>query len=146
MPPVKALDRIARKWIERASVAGPEYEAGVSAPKVAWDVAAAAANAIYTAEVTRAAQAGAFEAGVRAAGNAKWQGRARTLGPGRFAEGVRVAEPEYRQRFGSIRAAIEATNLPPKGPKGSPAQVARFTAQRDALITAGRALRGGGRR
>lgn len=146
MPPVKPLDRIARKWIERASVAGPEYEAGVSAPRVAWDTAAAAANAIYVAEVTRAAQAGAFLAGVRAAGNAKWQSRARQLGPGRFAEGVRIAEPEFRQRFGSIRAAIEGATLPAKGPKGSPAQVARFSAMRDALIAAGRALRGGGGR
>ncbi|MGH7753107.1 MAG: hypothetical protein ACREN5_09845 [Gemmatimonadales bacterium] len=146
MPPVKPLDRIARKWIDRASVAGPEYEAGVSAPKVPWDTAAAAANAIYVAEVTRAAQAGNFERGVRAAGNAKWQNRARSLGPGRFGEGVRVAEPEYRARFGSIRQAIEAASLPGKGPKGSPAQVARFTAMRDVLIAAGRALRGGGAR
>ena len=143
MPPVKPMDRIARKWIERASVAGAEYEAGVSAPRVAWDTAAAAANAIYVAEVTRAAQAGAFEAGVRAAGNAKWQARAKALGPGRFAEGIRVAEADYRQRFGSIRAAIEGTTLPAKGPKGSPQNVQRFQAMRDALIAAGRALRGG---
>ena len=146
MPPVKALDRIARKWIERASVAGPEYELGVSNPKVAWDTAAAAANGIYVAEVTRAAQAGAFAAGVRAAGNAKWQSRAKALGPGRFAEGVRIAEPEFRQRFGAIRQAIESTTLPAKGPKGSPQQVARFSGMRDALIAAGRALRGGGSR
>ena len=146
MPPVKPLDRVARKWIDRASVAGAEYEAGVAAPKVPWDMAAAAANAIYVAEVTRAAQAGAFEAGVRAAGNAKWQSRARALGPGRFAEGVRVAEADFRARWGTIRQAIEAVTLPPKAPKGSPGQVARFTAMRDALITAGRAMRGGARR
>ena len=119
---------------------------GVSNPKVACDTAAAAANGIYVAEVTRAAQAGAFANGVRAAGNAKWQSRAKALGPGRFAEGVRVAEPEFRQRFGQIRSAIEGITLPTKGAKGSPAQVARFTANRDGLIAAGRALRGGGSR
>lgn len=146
MPPVKPLDRVARKWIDRASVAGPEYEAGVSAPRTPWDTAAAAANGIYVSEVTRAAQEGRFESGVRAAGNAKWQNRARALGPGRFAEGVRVAEPDYRARWGSVRQAIEGTQLPAKAPKGSPGQVARFTAMRDSLIAAGRALRGGARR
>jgi len=146
MPPVKALDRIARKWIERASVAGPEYELGVSAPKVPWDAATAAAAAIYASETTRAISEGRFASGVRAAGNAKWQNRARALGPGRFAEGVRVAEPEFRQRFGAIRSAIEGITLGAKGPKGSPAQVARFSAMRDGLIAAGRALRGGGGR
>ena len=146
MPPVKALDRIARKWIERASVAGPEYELGVSAPRVAWDSATAAAAPIYATETTRAISEGRFAAGVRAAGNAKWQNRAKALGPGRFAEGVRIAEPEFRQRFGSIRSAIEGTTLPAKGPKGSPGQVARFSAMRDALIVAGRSLRGGGAR
>ena len=146
MPPVKALDRIARKWIERASVAGPEYEAGVSSPRVAWDSATLAAAPIYASETTRAISARRFASGVRTAGNAKWQSRAKALGPGRFAEGVRIAEPEFRQRFGSIRSAIEGTTLPGPGPKGSPAGVARFTAMRDALIAAGRALRGGGSR
>ena len=70
MPPVKALDRIARKWIERASVAGAEYELGVSNPKVAWDAATGAAAAIYASETTRAISEGRFAAGVRAAGNA----------------------------------------------------------------------------
>jgi hypothetical protein len=120
MPPVKALDRIARKWIERASVAGPEYELGVSAPKVPWDAATAAAAPIYASETTRAISEGRFAAGVRAAGNAKWQNRARALGPGRFAEGGRVAEPGFRARFGQIRSAIEGITLGAKGPKGSP--------------------------
>ncbi len=146
MPPVKPLDRIARKWIDRASVAGAEYEAGVSAPRTAWSAAAQAAGQIYRSAVTEAAQQGRFEAGVQAAGDAKWQSRARALGPARFAQGVQVAEPDYRQRFGQVRAAIEAVTLPARGPKGSPQQVQRFQAMRDALIAAGRALRGGGRR
>lgn len=146
MPPVKPLDRIARKWIDRASVAGAEYEAGVSAPKVPWSQAAQAAGQIYRSAVTEAAQQGRFEAGVQAAGDAKWQNRARQLGPTRFAQGVQVAEADYRQRFGMVRQAIEAVTLPARGPKGSPAQVARFQAMRDALIAAGRALRGGARR
>lgn len=146
MPAVKPIDRIARKWIERASVAGAEYEAGIRSPRVQWSAAAAAAGPLYRQAVTEAAGRGAFEAGVRAAGDAKWQGRAVALGPQRFAQGVQVAEGDYRQRFGQIRSAIEAVTLPARGPKGGPAGVARFTAMRDALIAAGRALRGGGGR
>ena len=146
MPPVKPLERIARKWIDRASVAGAEYEAGVRAPRTAWGAAAAAAGPIYRAAVVEAAGRGAFEAGVRAAGDAKWQSRSIALGPMRFAQGVQVAEADYRQKFGQIRSAIEGVTLPAKGPKGSPANVQRFQVMRDALIAAGRALRGGGGR
>lgn len=145
MPAVKPLDRVARKWIERASVAGGEYEAGVRQPRRAWDQASVEAADIWAQEVTRAAQEGRYEAGVQAAGAGKWAQRAAQLGPGRFAEGVRVAEPEYRSRWGVIRSAIEGTALPPRGPKGSPAQVERFRIMRDALIAAGRQLRGGRR-
>ena len=146
MPAVKALERIVRKWIERAGVAGSEYEAGVSAPRTPWTGAAVAAGQLYRQAVTEAAGRGAFEAGVQAAGESKWQNRARALGPGRFAQGVQVAEPDFRAGFGPIRQAIEATTLPAKGPKGGPQGVSRFMVQRDALIAAGRARRGGGRR
>ncbi len=146
MPAVKSLDRVARKWIERAAVAGPEYEAGVASPRTPWASAAAAAGPLYRAAVTEAAGRGAFEAGVQAAGEQKWASRARQLGPMRFAQGVQVAEPDFRAGWGPIRQAIEATSLGPKGPKGSPQQAQRFTQQRDALIAAGRARRGGVRR
>lgn len=146
MPAVKPLERIVRKWIERAGVAGAEYAAGVAAPRTPWAGAAVAAGPLFRAAVTEAAARGAFEAGVQAAGEQKWQSRATKLGPGRFAEGVAVAEPDFRNGFGPIRQAIEATTLPTKGPKGSPQNVQRFTVQRDALIAAGRARRGGARR
>ena len=146
MPPVKPLERIARKWIDRASVAGAEYEAGVRAPRTAWGAAAVAAGAIYRQAVTAAAAEGRFESGVQAAGDAKWQSRSIALGPMRFAQGVQVAEQDYRQKYGQIRSAVEGVTLPAKGPKGSPANVARFQVMRDALIAAGRAQRGGGRR
>jgi hypothetical protein len=142
MPAVKPVDRVVRKWIERARVAGPEYEAGVSAPRVAWDAAASAAEPIWKDAVTRAAAEGRFGAGVKAAGTQKWQSRAKAKGPGRFSEGVAVAEPDFRAGWTPIRAAIEAASLPARGPKGSPNQVQRFQAMRDALIAAGRARRG----
>lgn len=142
MPAVKPVDRVVRKWIERARVAGPEYEAGVSAPRVAWDAAAAAAEGVWKDAITRAAAEGRFGAGVKAAGAQKWQTRAKTKGPGRFAEGVAVAEPDFRAGWSPIRQAIEATQLPARAPKGTPGQVQRFQAMRDALIAAGRARRG----
>lgn len=134
MPAVKPLDRVAKKWIDRASVAGAEYEAGVSAPKRPWDVAAAEAEPIWASEVQKAAAEKRFSAGVRARGLSFWQNRAKAKGPGRFAEGVRVAEPEYRARWGTIRQAIEATTLPPRGPKGQ--NINRVDAMVKALMAA----------
>ncbi len=146
MPPVKPLDRIARKWIDRAGMAGAEYEAGVKSPRTPWAGATVAAGPIYRAAVVEAAGRGAFEAGVQAAGDAKWARKAAELGPARFGQGVAAALPEFTAGFGPIRNAVEATSLPAKGPKGSPQNVSRFTAMRDALIAAGRARRGGARR
>ncbi|GBD30201.1 hypothetical protein HRbin32_01302 [bacterium HR32] len=142
MPAVKPLDRVARKWIERASVAGPEYEAGVRAPRVPWDQAAVAAADIWREAVTRAAAEDRYERGVQSAGLARWQQRAVAKGPARFGEGVRLAEADYRSRWGAVRQGIEGVTLPPPGPKGSPQNVQRFVAMRDALIRIGRELRG----
>jgi hypothetical protein len=138
LPAVKPLDRVARKWIERASVAGPEYEAGVSSPKVPWDQAAAAAEGNWAQQLQAAIGEKRFSAGVRARGLAFWQNRAKLKGPTRFAEGVRIAEPEYRTRWGAIRGIIEGTTLPPRKPKGQ--NIDRVDAMVKALI-AGR-LRG----
>ncbi len=55
------------------------------------------------------------------------------LGPGRYSEGVRAAEPEYRAGFAPYHAVIANTTLPPRGPKGSPENIDRVRAIAEAL-------------
>lgn len=143
MPAVKALERVVRKFVDRASVAGPDYSAGVQSPRRQWQEASVAAEDIYKAEVVKAANEGRRARGIAAAGNAFWQARTLKLGPNRFAEGVAEGAPRYQQRFGQVRAAVEAFTLPAGGAKGSAQQAARMTAMRDRLIQIGREIRGG---
>lgn len=143
MPAVKALERMIRKFAANFANAGPEYEAGIGAPRRPWEESSVAADPIYVQAVTAAAQAGRRAAGVRRVGNAKWLDRAKRLGSPRLAQAAPVAGEEYGRQVAAVRQAIEAHTLPADGPKGSPAKAARMTSMRDALIAFGRSRRGG---
>lgn len=136
MANIKPIDASSDKWSRRSAVAGVDYQAGVASPRRPWADAAVAAAANYRTGVTQAANAGRFEAGVRSAGEDKWKNRAIKVGPGRFAEGVAVAKPDWEAGFRPYQETISALNLPARGPKGSPANLQRV----QAVSTAMRAL------
>ncbi len=88
---VKDMSRISKKWVERASVAGADYQAGTSSPRRSWAQAAAAAEANYKDGVTRAAAAGRFGKGGGKAGDAKFQRGVTEKGVARYPAGVAAA-------------------------------------------------------
>jgi hypothetical protein len=133
MANIKDPGRSAAKFVQRASVAGPDYQAGIQNPRRAWAEAASAAEQNYTQGVTAAAQAGRFGAGVRKAGNAKWQENSLAKGPARYAEGAALAQGAYESGFKPYGDAIRALNLPARGPRGSPANLQRVSAVANAL-------------
>jgi len=133
MANIKPIDQSSDKWSRRAAVAGVDYQFGVQNPRRPWAEAAQAAAANYRAGVTAAANAGRFENGVRKAGDEKWRNRSVAVGPGRFAEGVAVAKPDWEQGFKPYQDAIGAITLPARGPKGSPANLQRVQAVSMAL-------------
>lgn len=133
MANIKDISQSAEKWVRRASQAGPDFEAGIRNPRRAWAEATIEAAPNFKAGVQAAANAGLFEKGVRKAGNAKWQENAIAKGPGRFAEGVGLARDAWQAGFGPFQSAIAALNLPPRGPKGSPANLQRVAAVANAL-------------
>uniref|UniRef100_A0A6H1ZWS8 Uncharacterized protein n=1 Tax=viral metagenome TaxID=1070528 RepID=A0A6H1ZWS8_9ZZZZ len=135
MAAIKPLEQSSDKWVRRASVAGPDYQAGVQNPRKAWASAALEGEGNYKAGVTAAAARGAFGAGVRAAGDAKWQKGALQKGPGRFAEGVAIGKDEWNKGFAPYQSAIAAITLPPRGAKGSPQNIQRVAAIAMALRT-----------
>ncbi len=128
MAAIKGLSQASDKWSRRASVAGPDYSSGVQNPRTPWAAAAAAGADNWRQGVTAAASGGRFQAGVRKAGDSKWQQAAVAKGPSRFAEGVALAKPDWETGFQPYHAAIGSLALPARGPVGSPANLARVGA------------------
>lgn len=135
MANIKNLDQSSDKWVRRASVAAPDYTAGIENPRASWEDSAVAADANYRAGVTAAANRGAFASGVRGAGNEKWKRGSLQKGPARFAEGVAIAKDDWARGFSPYREAIAAVKLPPRGPAGSPQNLQRVAAIATALRT-----------
>jgi hypothetical protein len=125
MAEIKDVARIAAKWARVAPQRTTDYTDGINAPRRDWAAATAAAQDTHTASMQKAAQSKSFSRGVRAAGTPKWQTRALAKGPNRFAEGVAIAEPDYRQAFTPFAEAIARTTLPPRYPKGDPRNLER---------------------
>ncbi len=135
MPPaiVPSVSRVAAKWARRSASAGQEYSEGVTMSTKSWAGAAAAAEKNYQAGVTAAASAGRFGKGVAKAGDAKWKKGATEKGPGRFAQGVAVAEGDYSAQVAPYLEAISRTDLPARGPRGSQQNYQRTVAIGTAL-------------
>lgn len=136
MAAIKPIEQSADKWQRRASVAQPDYQAGVQNPRTPWATAAAAADANYRQGVTAAATAGRFQAGVRAAGEERWRTATLAKGPSRFVEGVQLGVAEWQRGFAPFQQVISALALPARGPRGSPANLQRVSAVAQALRAA----------
>jgi hypothetical protein len=120
MPQTKNAQQTVDKWQRRASVAQPEYQAGVQNPRTPWDQATMAAENSYKAGVLAAANAGNFGKGVSKAGSSKWQNAAMKKGPSRFVEGVSMSGPAFQEQISAVLTTIQGVTLPARGPKGSP--------------------------
>lgn len=133
MAEIKDVSRIASKWARVAPQRTQDYTDGVSAPRRDWAQAAGAAQDTHTAAMQRAATSKSYSRGIRAAGTPKWQSRALAKGPNRFAEGVAIAEPDYRAAFTPYAETIARTTLPGRFPKGDPRNLERVKAIATAL-------------
>jgi len=130
---MKSTADIAAKFASRAQAAGPEYAAGVKTPSVDWQSAASAAGDNYEQGVTQAIGRKAFQKGVAAAGTAKWQEKASTVGASRYGQGVAGAQGAYAAGFDKYAGILSNLSLPPRAPKGSPQNISRVQAVADAL-------------
>lgn len=142
MPEVKSLSRISEKWKRQSQAAVPEYEFGVQNPKKDWAEETAKAEENYKRGVIAAANAGSFGKGVRKAGTSKWQQNTLNKGVGRWSEGINVSGANYEEGFKPFRETIQATSLPPRGPKGDPKNIERVRVMAKALHDKKLSLRG----
>jgi len=133
MVATKPLETVVEKWTRKVAAAGPDYIAGVQNPKADWQTETLKAEGRYKTGVTQAAAEGRFGKGVSRAGTAKWQAGATGKGATRWPEGVRDAKDEYSSGMGEVLSTIQGVTLPPRGPKGDPANYARVQAIGTAL-------------
>lgn len=133
MPAVKSLDKISAKWISVCQTSQNSYEDGVRNPRKDWAENTAKASAAYATGVQAAVASGRFSKAVSAAGTSKWQQNAILKGPGRWAEGVRLAQDNYERGFAPYRTIIEGLTLPSRGPVGDPSNINRVKVIADAL-------------
>jgi len=133
MANMKSADAVAEKWARVTPQRAQDYTDGVKSPRTPWAAASAGANDRYKAGVTEAAAANRYQKGVNAAGDQAWQTKTLAKGPARFAEGVALSGPDYQAAVKPYLDVIAATQLPPRGPKGSPQNLQRVAAIATAL-------------
>ena len=130
---MKDVGTIASKYASRASAAAPEYKIGVDSTSADWAGLTAAAGPNYEAGVTEAIGRKAFQKGVTAAGTGKWKDKASNIGAMRYGQGVMGAADAYAKGFAKSAQILASLSLPPRAPKGSPANIQRVSAVADAL-------------
>lgn len=133
MAEIKPLNKIADKWEDNASTAGPAYKDGVQNPRRSWESSAIAADQARRDGLAAADARDAFVTGVREAGDEKWKRNSVTLGPSRYRQGVQNAKGEYSKGFARYHSVIAGVTLPPRGPKGSPENIDRVRVIAEAL-------------
>ena len=139
MPKIKDLSRIANKWTTVTPQRQDSYVEGVLNPREDWKNATLASSARHTAAVQKSLTEKSFDKGVARAGTEKWKKNTVEKGPGRWAEGVSLSMDNYAKGFAPYAAVIASTNLPPRGPKGDPANIQRVAVMAKALSDAKKA-------
>uniref|UniRef100_A0A6M3LH70 Uncharacterized protein n=1 Tax=viral metagenome TaxID=1070528 RepID=A0A6M3LH70_9ZZZZ len=134
MAEIKSMASIKEKWARVTPQRTQDYQIGVQNPKRDWAEEAAAAKGNWKAGVDAAATKNMFEKGVLKAGSSKWKKGALEKGPGRFAEGVMIAAPDYEKGFAPYREAIDRADIGPRFPRRDPRNLNRVKAIVDALV------------
>lgn len=134
MAEIASAAKIAAKWIRVTPGRVEDYTLGIKNPKRDWADETKAAEGNWKAGVDAAAVKGLFGKGVQKAGTSKWQEKSLKKGPGRFAEGVYLAGPDYEKGFAPYRDAIEKVDLGPRFPRRDPRNLERVKRVVDALV------------
>jgi len=114
-----------KRWQEIASARGPAYGEGVQNPRRPWLESTLKQEDAYEAGVTQAIARKAFGKGARKVGNEGWLRGAVEKGINRYGPGITAGADKYESSMGPVIAAIEATRLPERGPRGAPQNLER---------------------
>lgn len=132
---IKPLKDIAAKWVRVTPGRIADYSLGIKNPKRDWEDETIASKENWKAGIDAAAAKDLFAKGVTFAGTKKWQEKALKKGPGRFAEGVYLAGPDFESGFARFHAALERADLGPKFPRRDPRNIERVKRVVEALVS-----------
>jgi hypothetical protein len=118
MVSVGNVNNIGERWSRRASGAQQDYQTGVEQTDESWSQETSEATASWEQGVQEAASEGRFGDGVQDAGDEKWRRKTLSLGPSRYATGVRESQSEYEEGFAPYVQVLEGISLSPRGPRG----------------------------
>lgn len=130
---VKDAASAASKFVQRAQAAAPDYQKGVTGAGNTWAAHSAAAADSWGAGVQAAVANGRYSKGVTRVGGGKWEAAATGKGAQRYPQGVAGAGPAWQASTGPYLDTISSLNLPPRRPKGDPANFQRAQMVADAL-------------
>ena len=130
---VKDAATAAQKFVNRAQAAAGDYAKGLVGSGSTWQQHTAAASDSWGAGVQAAISAGRFVKGVNSAGGAKFEAAATGKGAQRYPQGVAMAGPNWQAATGPYLDTLASLSLPPRRPKGDPANWQRAQAVGDAL-------------
>lgn len=130
---VKDAATAATKFVQRAQAAAPDYAKGVTGAGNTWQAHTAAASDAWGAGVQAAVANGRFGKGVARVGGQKWETASAGKGAQRYPQGVAQAGPAWQANTGPYLDTIASLNLPPRRPKGDPANYQRSQMVADAL-------------
>lgn len=122
---IKTIDRIVEKWGRVTPGRAQDYKIGIEHPRRDWADATLKAEATYTSAMTQAVSERRWSRGVEAAGTRKWHDKTLAKGPARWSQGVGLAEADFKAGFAPYHDLLKAIILPPRGPKGDPANLER---------------------
>lgn len=122
---VKDVGSIAKKFVQRAGAAVNDYTEGVRGAGQEWEQNTRASGDNWAAGTQQAIADKRFEKGVAEAGAAKFTARASSLGAQRYPTGVGASEGEFAKGVAPFLQVIASTDLPPRRPKGDPANMQR---------------------
>lgn len=130
---VRSVSDATANYSSRGAGAGPNYQKGVQGAGGTWLANTEAANATWKDGVNAAASRDAFSKGVAKAGPGKYQDKASTIGAQRFPDGIRKGATYYQSAVGPYLDVLSNLTLPPRRPKGDPANLARVSTVTNAL-------------
>lgn len=124
---------IAAKWKRVTEGRTEDYESGVRNPLHDWEKETSDAEPRYEAGIKASIARKAFSKGVKLAGTAKQQAKTILKGIPRWAEGVRLAEPDMLEGMEKVVRVLRGIKLPQRYETGDPRNIQRVLAIQQAL-------------
>jgi hypothetical protein len=124
----KSLSDTTEKYVKNTSTAGSYYQKGIENPRRPCIESAKAAEPLYEEGVAAAIARKGFSAGLDKVSETDWKNAAISKGVSRYPTGCKLSKDKYNKSMGEVLSHMSGIDLPPKGTRGSPANIARSVA------------------